>query len=138
MSQFLQPYIRIKCLLPFLALLSFSAVGNENFSGKWQGESGTSSTFTLVLKQNAQTLTGSYCYITQHGNRIDCPEQDEDNLHGSVKGNRAHIVFDSSFGGINGQATLILQDGMMTWQLEKEPVKGEYYAPESYTLSRQG
>ncbi|EPQ9051210.1 MULTISPECIES: hypothetical protein [unclassified Cronobacter] len=125
-----------KKLLPFLALCSLGALANERFSGQWEGENEAGSVLTLNLKQNAQVINGTYCYITQRGNRIDCAAPGENNLHGIIAGNRADVVFDSSFGGVNGQASLEVESDRMTWQLIKVPVKGSYYAPQTITLTR--
>ncbi|EKM0529525.1 hypothetical protein ACOZ0L_003494 [Cronobacter turicensis] len=125
-----------KKLLPFLALCSLGALANERFSGQWEGENEAGSVLTLNLKQNAQVINGTYCYITQRGNRIDCAAPGENNLHGIIAGNRADVVFDSSFGGVNGQASLEVENDRMAWQLIKVPVKGSYYAPQTITLTR--
>jgi hypothetical protein len=50
---------------------------------------GNDSTLTLQLAESGNRITGSYCYISQRGNRIDCPEDDERNLSGTIAGNRA-------------------------------------------------
>lgn len=125
-----------KKLLPFLVLCSLGAFANERFSGQWEGENEAGSVLTLDLKQNAQVINGTYCYITQRGNRIDCAAPGENNLHGIIAGNRADVMFDSSFGGVNGQASLEVEGDRMTWWLIKVPVKGGYYAPQTFTLTR--
>ncbi|EOI3561658.1 hypothetical protein ACMSX5_003522 [Cronobacter turicensis] len=125
-----------KKLLPFLVLCSLGAFADERFSGQWEGENEAGSVLTLDLKQNAQVINGTYCYITQRGNRIDCTAPGDNNLHGIIAGNRADVMFDSSFGGVNGQASLELEGDRMTWRLIKVPVKGGYYAPQTFTLTR--
>ncbi|EOV9550538.1 hypothetical protein [Cronobacter sakazakii] len=125
-----------KKLLLFLALCSLSAFADERFSGQWEGENGAGSVLTLDLKQNAQMINGTYCYITQRGNRIDCAAPGETNLRGTSTGNRADVAFDSTFGGVNGQASLEVEGDRMTWRLIKVPVKGGYYAPQTFTLTR--
>ncbi|MDI7691708.1 hypothetical protein QLZ27_20960 [Cronobacter malonaticus] len=74
--------------------------------------------------------------ITQRGNRIDCAAPGETNLRGTSTGNRADVAFDSTFGGVNGQASLEVEGDRMTWRLIKVPVKGSYYAPQTFTLTR--
>lgn len=113
------------------------ATADSNFTGRWEGEDAGQSTLNLSLTQTGNVLTGTYCYITQSGNRIDCPGDEEDNIHGVVKNGKAEIIFDSSFGGKDGQATLELDDAKMKWHLVKAPVKGNYYAPNNYDLTRQ-
>lgn len=113
------------------------ANAESNFTGRWEGEDAGQSTLNLSLNQTGNVLTGTYCYITQAGNRIDCPGDEEDNIHGLVRNGKAEIVFDSSFGGKNGRATLELDGAKMKWHLVKAPMKGNYYAPNSYDLTRQ-
>ncbi|WP_342325082.1 hypothetical protein AAEY27_10065 [Kosakonia sp. BYX6] len=104
------------------------------FSGKWQGDDDFTSTFSLKLLQQNNKLTGSYCFITRGGNRIDCADEEQNNLSGEAKNNVATITFDSTFGGKNGKATLVVDGEKMQWQLTQPPAKGNYYAPESYHL----
>lgn len=49
------------------------------FGGVWSGEYANDSTLTLRLAESGGRISGSYCYISQRGNRIDCPEDDERN-----------------------------------------------------------
>ena len=113
------------------------ANAESNFTGRWEGEDEGQSTLNLSLNQTGNVLTGTYCYITQAGNRIDCPGDEEDNIHGLVSNGKAEIIFDSSFGGKNGRATIELDGAKMKWHLVKAPMKGNYYAPNSYDLTRQ-
>lgn len=113
------------------------ANAESNFTGRWEGEDAGQSTLNLSLNQTGNVLTGTYCYITQAGNRIDCPGDEENNIHGLVKNGKAEIKFDSSFGGKNGRATLELDGVKMKWHLIKAPVNGNYYAPDKYVLTRQ-
>lgn len=106
------------------------------FDGVWTGESGTDSTLTLRLVESGDRISGSYCYISQRGNRIDCPAEDERNLSGTIAGNRANVKFDSTFGGVDGQAVLEINASKMEWRLVTPPQKGNYYAPLRYTLNK--
>jgi hypothetical protein len=94
------------------------------------------STLTLRLAESGNRITGSYCYISQKGNRIDCPEDDERNLSGTIAGNRANIEFNSSFGGPGGRAVLAIKGSEMEWRLVTPPQKGNDYAPLRYTLRK--
>jgi len=118
--------------------LSFSTHATEIYSGEWVGENkvdGTQvSSFTLDIEQNGTSLEGQYCYISQGGNRIDCPDKDVKNLHGTVNESSAIIHFDSSFGGKNGQAVIKVSGSSMIWKLLKEPIDGNFYAPTDYKL----
>jgi hypothetical protein len=73
---------------------------------------GNDSTLTLQLAESGNRITGSYCYISQRGNRIDCPEDDERNLSGTIAGNRANVEFNSSFGG---RRTAVLEIKGVKW-----------------------
>ncbi|HBL4907172.1 hypothetical protein [Enterobacter hormaechei] len=105
------------------------------FDGDWAGEFENDSTLTLRLAESGNRITGSYCYISQRGNRIDCPEDDEQNLSGTIAGNRANVEFNSSFGGPGGRAVLEIKGREMEWRLVT-PQKGNYYAPQRYTLRK--
>lgn len=116
---------------------SMQAIPESNFTGQWQGEEAAKSGLSLSLNQVGNSLSGTYCYIAQAGNRIDCPPDNEKNIHGMVKNGKAEIVFNSSFGGKNGHAALELNGEQMKWELIKAPVNGDYYAPLNYVLTRQ-
>lgn len=107
------------------------------FDGVWAGTFGTDSTLTLRLTESGDRISGSYCYISQRGNRIDCPAEDEHNLSGAITGNRANVKFDSSFGGVDGRAVLEINGSKMAWRLVTPPQKGRYYAPLRYTLNKE-
>jgi hypothetical protein len=83
-----------------------------------------------------QKINGSYCYITQNANRIDCPTDDENNLKGVITDNRANVIFNSSFGGEQGHAKLEVVGDKMIWTLISPPQKGDYYAPRDYKLTK--
>ncbi|XGI81004.1 hypothetical protein ACED16_04450 [Enterobacter hormaechei] len=106
------------------------------FDGEWAGEYENDSTLTLRLAESGNRITGSYCYISQRGNRIDCPEDDERNLSGTIASNRANVEFNSSFGGVGGRAVLEIKGSEMEWRLVTPPQKGNYYAPLRYTLHK--
>jgi hypothetical protein len=106
------------------------------FDGEWTGEFGNDSTLTLRLAESGNRITGSYCYIFQKGNRIDCPEDDERNLSGTIAGNRANVEFNSSFGGPGGRAVLEIKGSEMEWRLAIPPQNANYYAPQRYTLRK--
>lgn len=124
-------------LLVLATTCCLPAIAEVNFAGQWHGENKELSMLDLSLSQKDNILTGTYCYIAQAGNRIDCPSDDEKNIHGMVKNGKAEIVFNSSFGGKNGHAALEVNGEQMKWQLIKAPVNGDYYAPLNYLLTRQ-
>ncbi|EOV9674097.1 hypothetical protein ACN5L5_002660 [Cronobacter turicensis] len=130
--------IKLKTCAFLMGLYSVSVMASNTFTGQWEGAVQSDSTLTLRLKQQGEKLTGSYCYITQRGNRIDCPAEGEENLRGTVNNDQAVVEFTSSFGGGTGQAQLSVSGDKMSWKMVQAPEKGEYYAPETYKLSKQG
>ncbi|MDF7659601.1 hypothetical protein PUG81_11515 [Erwiniaceae bacterium L1_54_6] len=125
-----------------ISLFPFFCCASDMFSGHWSGadsnDDGTPySTLTLKIHQSGNRISGQYCFITQNGNRIDCPTDDEENLHGVIKDNKAKVTFDSSFGGKGGVALLLLHDSKLSWHLKNEPQQGNFYAPDVYELTRQ-
>jgi len=128
-----------------VVLLSFSSLSlfaSDDFTGQWSGQQKNDngslfSTLTLKLKQNNNNVTGSYCYVTRGGNKIDCPESNGINLKGTANGKKAVIEFDSSFGGAEGKANLEIKDNKILWKIIKDPENGEFYAPKAYTLDKE-
>ncbi|EJC1154344.1 hypothetical protein MYA08_002808 [Cronobacter sakazakii] len=129
--------IKLTACAFLMGLYSVSVMAGDTFTGQWEGAVQNDSTLTLRLKQQGKKLTGSYCYITQRGNRIDCPAAGEENLRGTVNNDQAAVEFTSSFGGGTGQAQLSVSGDKMSWKMVQAPDKGEYYAPETYNLSKQ-
>lgn len=117
-------------------LFSSQAMAAGEFTGQWTGEEKDQSTMTLQLKQNDNTITGSYCYITQNGNRIDCPDEGENNLKGTISNHRASVEFASSFGG-TGYANLEVEGEKLVWNKAPSSGQGKYYAPQHYTLTKK-
>ncbi|WP_313698891.1 hypothetical protein [Pantoea sp.] len=121
---------------------SLSLFASDDFTGQWSGQEKNDngslySTLTLKLKQNNNNITGSYCYVTRGGNKIDCPEGDGSNLKGTANGKKALIEFDSAFGGVKGKASLELKDNKVLWKLIKDAENGEFYAPKAYALDKE-
>lgn len=121
----------------FLFSCCTSAASATDFTGQWHGSESSESTFTLKLSQQSNKITGSYCFITQRGNRIDCPDEQHNNLRGEVVNHTAIVTFDSSFGGKNGKATLVIHGDKMAWHLTQPPERGDYYAPVNYALVKE-
>lgn len=133
----------MKILYLFLIALSlnFSAHAEGLYSGEWSGQNvidgSTTSTLTLDIEQNGNKLRGQYCYVSQGGNRIDCPEKGINNLRGVLNGTTAQINFDSTFGGKNGQAVIKLNGNSMEWNFLKKPEGGGFYTPKIYSLIKK-
>lgn len=129
-------------LAVLLSTSSLSLFASDDFTGQWSGQEKNDngslySTLTLKLKQNNNNITGSYCYVTRSGNKIDCPDDDQNNIKGIANGNNALIDFDSAFGGVKGKANLEIKDNKVLWKLIKDPENGEFYAPKAYKLDKE-
>ncbi|MEB6222028.1 hypothetical protein [Pantoea anthophila] len=129
-------------LAVLLSISSLPLFASDSFTGHWSGQEKNDdgslfSTLTLKLKQDHNNITGSYCYVTRNGNKIDCPEDDGMNIQGIANGTSALVDFDSSFGGVKGKASLEIKNNKILWRLIKEPESGDFYAPETYTLDKE-
>lgn len=65
-----------------LIFISFHSMAN--FSGHWIYESNSKS-LTLDLIEDDNNLIGNYCFITNNGTRIDCSEDNDRNIDGTLK-----------------------------------------------------
>ncbi|MEB7539554.1 hypothetical protein NGC37_14700 [Pantoea anthophila] len=129
-------------LAVLLSVSSLPLLASDDFTGQWSGQEKNDngslySTLTLKLKQDNNNITGSYCYVTRSGNKIDCPEDNVSNLKGTANDKKALIEFNSSFGGVKGKANLEIKDDKVLWNLIKDPENGEFYAPKTYALEKE-
>lgn len=125
---------------------SMSWAADGRFSGDWEyvelvaGSSKPYSTFEIKLNEAGDgTVTGSYCFITQNGNRIDCDINGAENITGHVRedGRRAEVHFYSFFGAKDGLADLVSYDDALTWKVANNPKGDFFYGPYSVTLTRK-
>lgn len=103
----------MKQILLLLTFISFHSMAS--FSGHWVYEN-KSQSLTLDLIEDGTHLTGKYCFITNHGNRIDCAEDNEINIKGVIKNNVGVVFFESSFGG-TGEATLSIEKDILIYTI---------------------
>ncbi|EOG2147920.1 hypothetical protein ACK5KF_004528 [Salmonella enterica] len=103
----------MKKILFILAFISFHSMAN--FSGHWVNENDSQS-LTLDLVEDSTHLAGKYCFITNHGNRIDCSEGNDRNINGVIKDNVGVVAFKSTFGGI-GQATISIERDLLKYTI---------------------
>jgi hypothetical protein len=110
------------------------------FTGKWgRIESGIGSekpysVMNLSLTEDGfGKIIGSYCFVTQYGNKVDCSPEGDMNISGHVMAddpNKAIVNFNSFFGAKNGVAELdVNDDGSITWSMITRPQGGRYYGP---------
>ncbi|WP_322032670.1 hypothetical protein [Paraburkholderia sp. J76] len=116
------------------------------FSGDWEyiehiaGSSKPYSTFEIKLGESRDgALTGSYCFITQNGNRIDCDTNGAKNIFGRVRedGGHAEVHFHSFFGAKDGLADITSNGDKLMWRVTKNPKGDFFYGPYSATLTRK-
>lgn len=90
--------------------------------------------FTVNIETADKHISGSYCYVSNYGNKIDCnnPFSGQRTSTNSYK-----INFDSSFGGVHGLAELrITDDSRLLWQVLRFPQSGDYAIPKHAVLHR--
>lgn len=138
--------LKFFCRLGFVILLitPLLALAKEfPFSGEWSaietvgGQSKPYSTFTVALKEDESgDVRGTYCFITQNGNRIDCSPDKEVNINGHVERekNTATVNFYSFFGATGGVAKITLGDDWLIWDVVESPKGGGYYGPMHITM----
>jgi hypothetical protein len=123
-----------------------SAAAASNFSGNWEyvehvdGSGKPYSTFKIKLNEKSDgVVTGSYCFITQSGNRIDCDTDGAKNIVGHIDENSQHaqVRFYSFFGAKDGVADLSYSDDTLTWKVTSNPVGEFFYGPYVAKLSRK-
>jgi hypothetical protein len=141
-QKYLQSFLIVIFLLPGAAFSTPLPV----FSGRWQdasqlaGSEKPYSTFDLILNEDDRGhIQGSYCFVTRFGNRIDCGSTREMNLSGNVtdSAKKAIVNFYSFFGAKNGVAELSTNDdGLIVWNVLKQPQGGNYYGPNHAILRR--
>lgn len=129
-----------------LLFQSISWAAEGVFSGDWEyvehvtGSSKSYSTFEIKLREAGDgSVTGSYCLVTQNGNRIDCGADGTENISGHAQedGRRAEVHFYSFFGAKDGLAELRSYDNSLTWKVTKNPEGDFFYGPYSVTLTRK-
>ncbi|MDU4288527.1 hypothetical protein [Mixta calida] len=127
-----------------LIVLLFPALclANNLFTGQWRGEvknkkQGIDSSMSIWLKENQGDIVGRYCLIYNQGERIDCTDDNENNISGRViKNNKALLHFDSWFGEKNGEAEFTVENDQAEWKLLKTPRNSQHYIPKEYKYKK--
>ncbi|EJL62014.1 hypothetical protein [Flavobacterium sp. CF136] len=119
---------------------------NVSLDGKWEwtynpnNEDVPDMLFTLsIQKTNDNEFIAQYCAIAQKGNRIDCSNEKEYNVKGTIKGNKVEATFYSFFDNKKTKANvelLILNKDSIQWQITKQ-VNFEFYAPTKCILTKK-
>jgi hypothetical protein len=128
-----------------LSIHSALLAADNRFSGSWEyveyvaGSSKPYSTFDIKLNEtNDGAITGSYCFVTQNGNRTDCSSDGVNNISGrETEDGRAEIDFYSFFGAKDGVAELMSSGDTLKWTVTKNPTGDFFYGPYSIKLNRK-
>lgn len=139
--------IRLLMLISF-GLLAWKTYGsyyeesvnitNSSFSGNWiwEKDSDTAS-FNLFLSQSGNTIEGSHCSVAMGGGRIDCADEGEFTIHGTISDGVATVNYISSYSSAQGQAELrMLLNGNLAWKVTTK-AGGQTYLPNKAILIRQ-
>ncbi|WP_133300346.1 hypothetical protein [Paraburkholderia lacunae] len=127
-----------------LAFIAVTTICNASptktsLSGEWDwADAPESRTFSIDLKLNGNQIVGQYCAVAQSGNKTDCDDEKNPNLHGELDraGRSAAVEFTSFFGAKKGKAVLKISKGRLIWHVTQDPVDGEFYAPRDAVMDR--
>jgi hypothetical protein len=127
-------------LILFISVIASAASSKQAFTGAWDWTvSPQSMTFSVVLRQHGKEISGQYCAVAQNGNRVDCDDEGNTNIHGTVDATAKSAVvdFSSFFGAERGRALLKIDNhGRLIWKVINSPIGGDFYAPKDAVLDR--
>ncbi|ROI03570.1 MULTISPECIES: hypothetical protein [unclassified Chryseobacterium] len=93
--------------------------------------------FTLNIKNyKNDSITAQYCAIEDRGNKIDCSNEENNNVKGIIKGHKIYLSFNSFFEGKDGKAEIEIHNEYLLWKVTKSPI-GKYYAPSQAKLYKK-
>jgi len=129
-----------------LMIISPESYGQANdFSGGWSYEGitdvdvGTPAqcTFTVILKQKGNKISGEYEAVALNGNRIDIDEEGGNKITGVINGNIADVQFESASWGGKGNAKITHLGNKIMWEVTKI-VKPDVWCPKKVVLVKEG
>lgn len=133
-------HICLFILLFFSSCIKINAQKNTPYEnknellGKWEEKGSSDNTFSINFSQiKGDSIFGQYCAVAKGGRKIDCDTDEIFNIKGIIKDNTIEAVFNSFFDAKNGNAKIVIVDGLLRWMITKDPA-GEYYAPKESTL----
>lgn len=109
---------------------------NLSFAGEWVSiENNDKKQFNVSISKNADTYEGTYCYVLNEGDKMDCgedisfefPVTDQASLESDFK---------SNFSDAKGRVRLSLIKDSLKWEIIQEP-QGEFYCPSKTTLVKE-
>ncbi|QKJ85247.1 hypothetical protein PMPD1_0264 [Paramixta manurensis] len=130
--------------LAFLFLMQpLIAMAGDAFTGQWKGDDLNPATgeietsMNLWLQEKGAHIVGRYCLIYNSGGKIDCTDNDENNIRGEVVNkNTVLISFNSWFGGRPGKATITLKEDKAFWNKLSFSDGDKIYVPNRFILSK--
>jgi len=134
MSRFLPIFVGI------LLSIHHIAVGAEKsgFTGSWSAQESPDFSFSLILTQVGDKITGYHIAIAHHGNRIDAvlPKEGDPSIIGTISKGIAHVRFKSGYSDATGEAQIVFKKDLLEWSIiQKSP--GDCYIPQTSTLYRE-
>ena len=132
--------------LAVLAIVASDLHGKEvNFGGTWGYEGitdvdvGTPAqcTFTIILKQKGNKISGEYEAVALNGNRIDYDPDGGNKIVGVISGNIADVKFESSGWGGKGNAKITHMGNKLMWEVTKV-IKPDFWCPKKVLLVKKG
>jgi len=118
---------------------------DEKIYGEWLYEATQmtdgvpQSQLSLTLRHSEGKLVGQYCYISNYGRRIDCPDDDEINVQGAVNQDNesATIHIDSTFQRGDARAVVRVVDNRLRFVIDQKSSMTLYSGPRDITLIRK-
>lgn len=128
---------------PETTVVSRAVPDARSISGEWHYEKTVpenellNRTFDLRLVFDGSTVRGQYCAIARNGGKIDCRDEEEFNMEGTLKGDTAIVSFKGFFNTkAKGKARLYLYNNQLIWEILESA--GEIYAPKQAALDKTG
>lgn len=116
-----------------------------DISGTWEyikknkGANVPEATFTLKIIQKGNQIKAQYCAIARSGGKIDCENDTQYNITGTLKDKRIIAEFYSFFGSPKDKGKVkitVNNDKTLTWKVIKDP-KSPFYCPGECILTQQ-
>ncbi|MFZ4835074.1 hypothetical protein [Rouxiella sp. Mn2063] len=124
-----------------ILFVSFFSQAKSLFIGEWANNSHPEKPNDISMKiwltEDKGLVKGRYCLIYENGNRIDCSNDNAENIHGVL--NRQGIAllnFDSWFGEKHGKAEFSVNGDYAHWHLLSPPVNSDHYFPKDIELKK--
>lgn len=92
---------------------------NNPFSGSWSWEKNSDiSSFNMILFVSGNKINGRHCIIAQKGKKIDCSDENEYSIEGTISNGIASINYKSSYSSTKGTAEIkVLPNGNLEWKI---------------------